>query len=118
VNDFQGDNKIGNISFIKNGDLITTTQILQKAMNDLNFQSELYLLLKKEVDNVTNNSAQLRDAIENSKALIACNIAHKLNDEYEIDRSELLSVIKKESRINISIQGEAGSGLKVRLNRI
>ena len=110
VRDFQGDHKIGNISFIKNSDLITTTQILQKAMNELNFQNELYLLLKKEVDSVTNNSAQLRDAIENSKALIACNIDHKLNDEYEIDRSNLLSVMKKEAGINISIQGEAGSG--------
>ena len=39
---------IGNVSFIKSKNLITTSSIIEKAVYDLSFQEKLYTLLKKE----------------------------------------------------------------------
>lgn len=50
VKDFTGDNRIGNIDFRKDENLITTKTIINKAENNLDFQNSLYELLKKESD--------------------------------------------------------------------
>lgn len=50
VKDYTGDDQIGSISFTKATDLITTKDILQKATDNLNFQIDLYELLKREID--------------------------------------------------------------------
>ena len=39
---------IGNVSFIKSKNLITTSDIIRKAINDLDFQEKLYSLLIKD----------------------------------------------------------------------
>lgn len=113
VKDFAGKNQIGNISFCKKDDLITTQDILRKAMNDLNFQIALYNLLKNEVESIKDNSYKLQEAIEDSKNVGLSSIDCKINNEYEIDRSELISKIKEANHKNISIQGDAGSGKSV-----
>jgi len=52
VGDYSGENKIGKVSFTTDDDLITTRDLLQKATNDLDFQLELFELLKRDVDSI------------------------------------------------------------------
>lgn len=118
VKDYAEDDKIGNISFTKSVDLITTDDILQKAMNDLDFQCALYDLIRREVEGIKDNSSKLEEAIENSKNVGLHNIDCKINDEYEINRSKLISKIKSDDCKNISIQGGAGSGKSVLCRKI
>lgn len=118
VKDYAGDDKIGSISFTKSSDLITTDDILQKAMNSLDFQCDLYNLLRKEIESIEGNSYKLDEAIENSKNVGLHNIDCKINGEYEVDRSKLISKIKLDDCKNISIQGGAGSGKSVLCKKI
>ena len=113
VKDYEGKNQIGNISFNKNTDLITTQTILQRAENDLDFQIALYKLLIKDVESIKDNISKLREAIAYSKAIGLHNIDCKINNEYEIDRTEIIAKIKADKYKNISIQGGAGSGKSV-----
>jgi hypothetical protein len=108
-----GKAQIGNVPFNKVFDLITTSHILKKAETDLDFQIALYQLMKKETDSIRDNSSKLKDAIENSKSIGLGNIDCRLNDEYEIDRAELIAKIIKDNPKNTSIQGGAGSGKSV-----
>ena len=110
VKDYTEDDKIGNVSFVKANDLITTKDILQKATTDLNFQINLYQLLKQETENIKDNSCKFQEAITISKTLINNNIDCLINNEYEIDRTEEINQIRKECKNFISVQGEAGSG--------
>jgi len=113
VKNYSGKGQIGDIPFVKDDDLITTQTMLQKANNDLGFQIKLYELLKREVDSVKGNSEKLKEAIDISKSVGLGNIDCKINNEYEIDRSELLNKVREEDFKNISIQGVAGSGKSV-----
>lgn len=110
VIDYTGNNQIGNISFVKKDNLITTSDILDKANTDLTFQIALYDLLKKEADSIKDNSTKLYESIEESKSLLATNIDYKINNEYEIDRSELINKITSAGYKYVCIQGNAGSG--------
>ena len=118
VKDYTGENQIGNISFNKATDLVTTNDILQKATVNINFQIELYELLKRETESIKENSYKLQEVIENSRTVGLGNIDCKINNEYEIDRSELISKIKADNHNNISIQGGAGSGKSVLCKKI
>ena len=118
VKDYAGNDQIGNISFTKANDLITTKDILQKATVNLDFQIALYELLKRETESIKDNSYKFQEAIENSKTVGLGNIDCKINNEYEIDRRELISKIKAENHNNISIQGGAGSGKSVLCKKI
>lgn len=118
VKDYTGKDQIGGISFIKANDLVTTKDILQKATVNLAFQIALYELLKRETESIKDNSYKFQEAIENSKTVGLGNIDCKINNEYEIDRSELISNIKSDSHNNISIQGGAGSGKSVLCKKI
>lgn len=113
VKDYAGNDQIGGVSFIKENDLITTKDILQEATDNLDFQIALYELLKREIESIKDNLYKFEEAIENSKSVGLGNIDCKINNEYEIDRSELISKIKAENYKNISIQGGAGSGKSV-----
>lgn len=118
LKDYTGNDQIGSISFTKANDLITTKDILQKAIGDLDFQIALYELLKRETESIKDNSYKLKEAIENSKSVGLGNIDCKINNEYEVDRSELISKIKVDNHKNISIQGVAGSGKSVLCKKI
>lgn len=118
VKDYIGDNQIGNISFSKANDLVTTNDILQKATVNIDFQIDLYDLLKRETESILDNSYKFQEAIENSKTVGLGNIDCKINNEYEIDRSELISKIKVNNHNNISIHGGAGSGKSVLCKKI
>ena len=118
VKDYKGNDQIGNISFVKGNDLITTSDILQKATDDLEFQIDLYNLLKKETNSIKDNLDKFQDAIENSKTVGLNYIDCKINNEYEIDRNDFVEKIKLENHKNISIQGGAGSGKSVLCKKI
>ncbi len=109
VNDFIDENQIGNIPFAKNNDLITTADIISKAINDLDFQIKLYELLQKEEQSVWNNLSKWKETIENSKVGLN-SIDCKINNEYEIDRTDIIKKIRADNIKNISVQGAAGCG--------
>lgn len=113
VKDYTGENQIGNISFTKKDNLITTQNIIEKAQNDLIFQEQIYNLLKTEVESFNECLRKFEDAIDNSKNVGISNIDIKINDEYEIDRTELIEKIKEEKFKFISIQGCEGVGKTV-----
>lgn len=118
VKDFSGVSKIGNVDFIKEKHLITTQNVLARAMEDINFQKELFELLYNEVTNIRETSNRLFEEIENSKSVGLNNIDSLINDEYEIDRSQLIKEICSCTEQFISVRGEAGSGKSVLCKKI
>lgn len=113
VKNYTGNAQIGEIPFDKENDLITTRDILEKATTNLEFQIALYELLKKEYESIKDNLQEFQKTIEISKSVGLGNIDCKINNEYEIDREELISRIQEDDHKNISIQGGAGSGKSV-----
>lgn len=113
IKDYDGENQIGNISFTKKKNLITTEDIINKAQNDLTFQEQLYNIIKNEFDNYNKWSRKLENALDNSKSIGISNIETKINDEYEIDRQELIKKMKKDNAKFISVQGREGVGKTV-----
>lgn len=114
---YEGNNAIGNVSFNKDEDLITTQTILKKAEFDLDFQQKLYELLLQEESSIQDNLSKLKDAFENSKIYLN-NIDSKINGEYVINRQSLVDKINQDNYKNISIQGQAGSGKSVLCKKI
>lgn len=118
IKDFCGTSKIGNIDFIQKKHLITTQSIMNRAVNDLDFQKELYELLYKEINNIKEISNRLFEEIENSKSIGLNNIDCFINDEYEIDKSELVNKIHSCDGQFLSVRGEAGSGKSVLCKKV
>ena len=112
VEDLIGDKQVGNVSFSKKDDLITSADILNRAKNDLEFQCKLYELLQKEEQSVQNNLLKWKDALKNSKVCLE-GIDCKINNEYEINRTDIIQKIRTDNYKNISVQGAAGSGKTV-----
>ena len=113
VVDYTGDDQIGAISFTKKDNLITTADILRKSVDDLDFQNNLYRILKQDVDCVQNDFEKIKNAINASKVVGLKHIDELINDEYYIDRSEILSRIKQCEKRFICIQGGPGTGKTV-----
>ena len=113
IKDYTGENQIGNISFIKEKNLITTEDIINRAQIDLDFQENLYNIIKNEVENYNELIRKFEDALETSKNVGINNIETKINGEYEIDRQELIEKIRKDNAKFISIQGREGVGKTV-----
>lgn len=113
VRNYIGKNQIGNIPFDKSKNLVTTQDIVTKAQNDLNFQENIYTILKKEFENFNEIARKFSEAVDCSKNVGLKSIDTKINNEYEIDRSNLLKRIKEDNNKFISIQGMAGSGKSV-----
>lgn len=113
IKDYTGENKIGNISFKKEDNLITTQDIINKAQKDLIFQEQLYNIIKTEFESFNEWIRKFEDALDNSKNIGISNIETKINDEYEIDRQELIERIRKENAKFISVQGREGVGKTV-----
>lgn len=110
VIDYTGSQKIGNIDFVKTDNLITTDDIIQRAKTDIVFQKALFDFLQNENDSLMQIQDKLNEAITISKELLINNIDDLLNNEYEIDRTEIIRNIQEEGEKYISIQGEAGAG--------
>ena len=110
ISDFIGDAQIGNTPFTKKDHLISTQDILTKAQTDFKFQSELYELLRADEFSTSNNEASFRSALAYSKNVGLKNIDYLIHNEYQIDRSPLVSQVKADDFRFISIQGLAGSG--------
>ena len=113
VVDYCGDNQIGNISFSRKDNLITTNDIISKAESDLDFQKSLYALLKKDFEDIKNLSDKLNSKISFSKSAISSSIDCLINGEYEIDRSQIINQIKNASDKFVCVEGGPGSGKSV-----
>lgn len=113
VKDYTDDFKIGEIEFRKDKHLITTQEIVNRAMTDLDFQNSLYALLEKDNKRVCELSNELAIEFENSKTIGLGGIDSLINDEYEIDRSALVERIKTSGDQFVSVRGDAGSGKSV-----
>ena len=72
---------------------------------------------KKDFDAFENNNKRLYEAIELSKIGIK-NIDSKINNEYEINRQNLIDQIVEDDNRFITIKGEAGSGKSVLCKKI
>ena len=90
--------------------MITTDDIIQRAKTDIKFQKAVFDFLQNENDSLMQIGDKLDESIAMSKTLIKNNIDDLLNDEYEIDRTELIRTIQEDGEKYISIQGEAGAG--------
>lgn len=113
VKEYSGDDQIGSISFTIKDNLITTSDIITKAQNNLDFQKTLYNVLKEEFESFNINAKKFCDALEFSRNVGLKNIDGLINGEYEIDRNEFLEVVTKDNERYISMQGGAGSGKSV-----
>lgn len=113
VKDYTGDNQIGKVEFKQEKHLITTQKIVERAMNNLDFQIALHTLLEKDDKKVCELTNRLSIEFENSKNIGLNNIDSLINDEYEIDRSQFVEKIKNANNQFVSVRGEAGSGKSV-----
>lgn len=110
VQDYSGDKKIGQISFSKKENLITTRNIINKAENDSEFLNSLYDVLTREFNRFEESSERLNEAIDFSRKIGLKNISGLINGEYEIDRSKNIKQIKEANEKFVMITGQAGSG--------
>ncbi len=113
VKDLVGNNQIGKYSFEKSKNLISTSRIIERAKNDLDFQRALYELLRTEVEGLNSITDRLLRLFDDSKTVGLFNIDTTINGEYEIDRTELVERIKNEGNQFNIVCGEAGSGKSV-----
>lgn len=113
VIDYTKDNKIGDIDFLKESHLITTDKIINKATTDLAFQIALYDLLSEEERTIKDTSNKLFVALNESKNISLGDIDCLINDEYEIDRTEIVNLILDTKAQFIRVRGEAGFGKSV-----
>ena len=118
VVDYTGVDQIGEVSFTQKDNLITTADILQKAIEDFDFQCKLYNIIKRDVDCIESVFGQLENAFSLSKTAILNNIDVLINGEYYIDRSELVSKIKQCDKQFVCIQGGPGTGKSVICRKI
>lgn len=102
--------KSKDISYIGKDNLITISDIVEKAKSNMQFQEKLYRLIKREYEGFNEISTKLAEEIAASKAVGLLNIDMLINGEYEIDRSKLISKIISDDAKFISIQGREGSG--------
>ena len=87
---------------------LSLRSLIQRAKTDIKFQKALFDFLQNENDSLMQIGDKLDGSIVISKTLIKNNIDDLLNDEYEIDRTELIRTIQEDGEKYISIQGEAG----------
>lgn len=110
IPDYIGDSMIGRVSFIRKEHLISTHDILGRARNDLDFQIQLFDLLKKDEYISSGLHNAFHKALTNSKDAVNGGIDCQIARDYHIDRSSLITQIKTDDHRFISIQGSAGSG--------
>ena len=109
VKSFTGENRIGKVDFDAEINLISTNKILERANYDLEFQRNIYELLKTEEKYQKDIEYQLNKQVDYSKRHIL-DYTYLINDEYEIDRGEIIDRIKTTNPKLLMICGAAGSG--------
>ena len=110
VPNYTGSDIIGRIPFTRKDNLISTQDIIARAQNDFDFQSQLYNLFKVDEHNTSRNEELLRTALESTASVGLKNINCYLPGGYQIDRTTLVEKVKSDNNRFISIQGTAGSG--------
>ena len=109
---------VGNVSFVKSKNLITTSNIIEKAVNDLSFQEELYILLKKDDALIKCDFKKYQESIDYESKSILEDIDEYINNTYHIDLSTQINEIKSKNSKFILVSGDAGSGKSVLCKKI
>ena len=112
------DIKKGKITFNKNKHLITTSKIIEKAKNDIDFQEKLYLILKTEDDLFKTEFDKYIDAIHYKSKTIIDDINTFINNRYYIDISNQVNKILNDNKKFSIVIGEAGSGKSVLCKKV
>lgn len=112
------DTTIGKITFNKSKNLITTSNIISKAKENLSFQESLYCLLKKDDDLFKKDFKKFQDSMLYDSRVILDDIDEYINKSYYIDLSSQISEINAKKNKFTLISGEAGSGKSVLCKKI
>lgn len=118
VEDFDGDKKIGNIAFHKNEHLITTKNIVTHAIENLNFQQEIYNFLKQDSKLSEVDFHKYQESVQDSKNFLQKNFNDKIGGKYYIDLNSQIKELDILNKKNIFIVGEAGSGKSVLCKKV
>ena len=118
VKDLIGEKQIGKYPFTVEKNMISTSKIVQRAKNEVDFQNALYELLMQDVKGIESVTEKLLYIFDNSKSVHLYNIDTTINGEFEIDRTALVSRIKADDNQFVFICGEAGSGKSVICKKI
>lgn len=110
VKDLVGENQIGSFPFSVKDNFISTSMIVKRACNDIEFQKSLYGFLKYEIEGISSTSSELLNIFDRSKNVELSNINTMINSEYEIDRSSLIKRIQDDDAQFKIVCGDAGSG--------
>lgn len=102
--------QIGNIPFDRDKDILTTKDIVKMATNDFEIQEKIYQLILKDRENIDYNSEKLYKAINRYKKIEQDYIECLINNEYEINRSELVNEINACTSQFIAVIGGPGVG--------
>ena len=97
------------IEFNVESDIISISTIISKAQSDLDFQKNLFELLKKEDEILSSVDAKIKEALDISKNGLS-NIVSLINNEYRINREDIIKRIEEDKAQFISVEGIAGCG--------
>lgn len=104
------DIKIGAISFSKKDCLITTDDVIDKALKYKKFKNDLFNLLKRDEEVCNSDFNQYEEACHNSTLFMDNDIIDSLGGSYVIDRkSDIDKISENENKYKLII-GQAGSG--------
>lgn len=109
---------IGNVSFVKSKNLITTSNIIEKAVTNLSFQEKLYTILKKDDELIKTDFKNYQESINYESKGILDDIDEFINNTYHIDLSAQINEIKSKNSKFVLVSGEAGSGKSVLCKKI
>ena len=109
---------IGNVTFTKTKNLITSDTILKKAKNDLDFLNKLYSFLTEKNKLVNTDFGKFMDSIKyDSKALLE-DIDEYIDTNFHIDLSTYINKINNSQYKFLLIYGEPGAGKSVLCKKI
>lgn len=118
INKIKGSLTIGNVTFTKTKNLITSDTILKKAKNDLDFLNKLYSFLTEKNKLVNTDFGKFMDSIKyDSKALLE-DIDEYIDTNFHIDLSTYINKINNSQYKFLLIYGEPGAGKSVLCKKI
>lgn len=95
--------------FNKETDIITLSVIFNQLDSQLDFVNKLYDIIVNFFDNISVNLNSYKEALNKSEYDLS-QINSFINDEFKVDRTDLIDKIKKSNKLNIVVVGKPGSG--------
>ena len=117
VTSYSGKRKIGNVSFVKSKNLITTRKIIQKAGTDPSFRERLCAFLRRQ-DGFLEETNRIKQELSDSEEVGLKRIVDTIGGKYRIDLSARLKEINGDKSKNVLVEGRAGTGKSVLCKKI